>query len=282
MKYRLIFLCIVFPCLIFSQTKNLSDKNPAAASSTLPKSKAANYEALNAIDCNFSTAWVEGVKGSGIGEWIEIYLGRVENLLPLTELDIEVHAGYKKSYSSFEDNGLPSSFMAEIYIDNEKVSSKKIEEIDGELMGGLRNFSMDLTGVKKSTGDIKLKITILKARKGKKYDDTAISEILCNFKNSNPYNIKADLKKFSDLINKKDKKNLKIFSNIRPESILDQFINPFAEKTEPECDEAVFTVQSDRKVLLKAKVLGDSEVFAVFEHENNKWLLTGFMSTPAF
>lgn len=282
MRYRLLFLYFILPCFVLSQNQILSEKNHAIASSTLAKSKVANYEAGNAIDCIFTTAWVEGVKGDGANEWIEVYLGKVENILPLGELDIEIHPGYKKSYNSFQDNGVPSSFLVEVYIGDQKISSQKIEDPGEEFMLGVRNFTLDLSSCALKNGDIKLKITILKVRKGKKYDDTAISEILCNFKNSNPHNIKKDLEKLCTAINKKDKKGIKTFTNIKPETVLDQFTNPFNEEKSPECDENRIRIQSDSKVLLTAKVLGDSEVFAIFEYGSNKWQLTGFMSTPGF
>jgi hypothetical protein len=41
-----------------------------SASSSLSAQSNVNYRANNIHDLNYKTAWVEGVKGYGIGEWI--------------------------------------------------------------------------------------------------------------------------------------------------------------------------------------------------------------------
>lgn len=49
-----------------------SVKITATASSTRAPFRDLNYRAENAVDGSMATAWVEGVKGPGIGEWIQL------------------------------------------------------------------------------------------------------------------------------------------------------------------------------------------------------------------
>ncbi|MDG0809189.1 NADase-type glycan-binding domain-containing protein [Cohnella rhizosphaerae] len=72
----------------------------ATASSTLPGSKTASYEASNLIDKDPATCWCEGVKGLGVGQSVKL------SFAEKTELSgVAIAPGYGKSVASYLDNG---------------------------------------------------------------------------------------------------------------------------------------------------------------------------------
>lgn len=71
----------------------------ASASSVLPSSRVAAYGPGMVLDGDGATPWVEGVPGYGIGEWIELELGRTRRVTR-----IEIFNGYDKG-ARFRENG---------------------------------------------------------------------------------------------------------------------------------------------------------------------------------
>jgi len=57
-------------------------------------------------DNRLETAWCEGVRGWGEGEWIEVDLGRTAPIV-----GVEVRIGYQKSDWTFEENGVPTEIQ---------------------------------------------------------------------------------------------------------------------------------------------------------------------------
>ena len=71
----------------------------ASASSTRNAAGSLTYLPNNCIDGNLATAWVEGVEGSGIGEWIRFDFDREVELLR-----VRLAPGYFKSSQSWVRN----------------------------------------------------------------------------------------------------------------------------------------------------------------------------------
>lgn len=112
------------------------------------------------IDENITTAWVEGVTGHGIGEYI------------LFEFDdeysvegFEIFAGYQKSYSLYKKNSRPKEIILEFSDGTQE--TYKLED-------SMEKQSIDFED-KKITDFIK--VIIRSVYEGNKYEDTVISEI---------------------------------------------------------------------------------------------------------
>ncbi len=118
-----------------------------------------HHIAENVIDGSDSTAWIEGVSGDGVGEWIQLDL---DGEYVLNGLEIE--NGYWKS--------------AELYSKNGRVKSLRLTFSDGssqtfslnDEFGVLQTIALDAPVVTSS-----IKIEILEVYPGNKYDDTCIT-----------------------------------------------------------------------------------------------------------
>jgi outer membrane protein assembly factor BamB len=144
--------------------ENLTGEKPfnkAIASSELKASSVSTYNASNVLDGNPETAWVEGVQGQGLNEYIEITADTPQEISV-----IEIKNGYWKSYESFDNNSNAKRIQIELS------NGKTIEK---ELKGGIYdpNYIVFEEPVKSDS----IKITILDVNAGEKYEDTCISEI---------------------------------------------------------------------------------------------------------
>ena len=143
--------------------------NNIVASSTLKSQGSKNYKATNLYDSNHETAWVEGVKGHGIGQWIEYkgvraFLGMEKALSPVKEINIL--NGYVKSDKAWRENGRVKRLK--VYCNGKP---KCILELQNSR--SLQSFKVKGLFSKGST----IKFEILDVYPGTKYQDTAISEI---------------------------------------------------------------------------------------------------------
>ncbi len=133
----------------------------SASSSTAPANDFTYYPA-NALDGNLLTCWAEGVEGTGVGEWLEI-----SSNSPQTVSGLKLFNGYHKNDDIFGKNGCPTSVRLDF-------SDGSYEEF--------RNLScvygayQDLFFSQRETTYIR--ITILDANAGSKYEDACISEII--------------------------------------------------------------------------------------------------------
>ncbi|WP_231503770.1 NADase-type glycan-binding domain-containing protein [Paenibacillus sp. 1-18] len=127
------------------------------ASSTLPDQAGNSYAARNIMDGDASTAWCEGVKGDGVGEWIKIDFGSMQELK-----GFELINGLAKSSNAFQANN--------------RVKRMKLEFSNGQTMMVDNNFlSNEFPDGAVHTSFVK--ITIEAVEKGSKYHDTCMSEI---------------------------------------------------------------------------------------------------------
>jgi DNA-binding XRE family transcriptional regulator len=139
------------------------------ASSFLSSTNSKNeFEARNAKDLNYKTVWVEGVKGYGIGEFLEYNFKAVS--APITE--IKIVNGFVKSQTLWENNSRVKKLK--VYIDNELFTELNLEDIRG-----VQTFKFNPIGKERNNDlpDWKLKFEIAEVYKGLKYDDVVISEI---------------------------------------------------------------------------------------------------------
>lgn len=139
----------------------------AYSSSELKSLKDINYSAINIHDFDASTAWVEGIKGYGIGE--KLYVEFVFEQVPISITTLKIYNGYMKSEKAWSENSRVRTFK--LYVNNSPYALLQLDDVAGEQV-----FSID-TFVPTKNKPLKLTFEIYDVYKGTKYDETAISEI---------------------------------------------------------------------------------------------------------
>jgi hypothetical protein len=144
------------------------------ASSFLKSEGENHYEPKNAHDLNYKSAWVEGISGYGIGEYL---LYTFKGASPrITE--INVVNGYVKSKTAWKNNSRVKKLK--VYFNDEPYAILNLKDIRAtqsfkvKPIGNGDRKDFDLL---KTKPDWTLKFEILDVYKGLKYDDVVISEI---------------------------------------------------------------------------------------------------------
>lgn len=145
-----------------------------SASSTLKTYKGINYSAKNIHDLNYKTAWIEGVPGYGIGEYVIYHLPPQNPRIT----DVIIVNGYVKSSTTWKDNSRVKRLK--MYVNNEPFAILNLADSRQE-----QRFKFEPIGYADRQNWEQLqekpwwtiKFEILEVYKGDKYDDTAISEI---------------------------------------------------------------------------------------------------------
>jgi hypothetical protein len=123
------------------------------------------YKAENMTDGNNATAWAEGADGAGIGEWIKFGFDTPKKIKA-----IKILAGYAKTET--------------VYFNNNRVKEMKVIFSDGEAQTANLTDSKDFQRIvidrDRPTQFVKLEIRDV--YRGRKFDDTCISEIDFEFK----------------------------------------------------------------------------------------------------
>lgn len=130
-------------------------------SKTTASSNLKEYSPNLLLDNNKKTAWVEGVKGDGIGEWIKLDFKK-----DIEISNIAILNGYGKTVN--------------LYYKNNRVKKVKIEFSNGEHLIKKLICDMPRIQVIKLPKFIKtnyVKLTILEVEKGTEYKDTCISDL---------------------------------------------------------------------------------------------------------
>jgi len=125
-----------------------------------------NYSHENIWDKNPKTAWVEGNKEDGIGEFLEYgFFGKEPTINSIGMIN-----GYAKSVETYQNNNRVKTIRVSFGTGESYLFSLRDNE-----------FQMQVFRLPKPIKDVKLlRITIVDVYKGKKYRDTCISEIAFN------------------------------------------------------------------------------------------------------
>lgn len=137
-----------------------------SASSELTTQNHNSYKAKSANDLSYLTAWVEGKKGSGIGEYIEYSF---KNNSPRIT-SIIISNGYMKSENTWKNNNRVKSLK--LYVNGKVFGILNLTDSKTD-----QTFKLGTFGHNEDGSDLILKFEILEVYKGDKYDDTAITEI---------------------------------------------------------------------------------------------------------
>lgn len=132
-----------------------------SASSTLPPSKTGNYEPGNVDDDDPGTAWVEGAKGHGVGEWIQVEFTGEFTEVPISKIGII--SGYAKGERFKQNNRIKKAQL--VFSNGRRVSINLKDTAEMQYF----SFEPVLTD--------KVKLVIEDVYPGTKWDDTCISEI---------------------------------------------------------------------------------------------------------
>ena len=125
-----------------------------------------SYKAEFANDLSYKTAWVEGKKDEGIGEYLEYYF---KNDSPrITEIIIS--NGYMKSEETWKNNNRVKKLK--LYVNGIPFGILNLKDSRTD-----QYFELGTLGHNKNGTDLILKFEILEVYKGSKYNDTAITEI---------------------------------------------------------------------------------------------------------
>ena len=126
------------------------------------------YAAEKAHDFSIVTAWVEGVEGNGEGEYIKYaFPGTCPRITTVL-----IHNGYVKNWDVWRDNGRVKKLL--MYYNDEPYAILNLQDTMG-----LQSFDVGVLGYedKDSAPAWSIKFEILEVYPGKKYEDTAITEL---------------------------------------------------------------------------------------------------------
>lgn len=135
---------------------------------TASSALADRYAAEKAHDFSIVTAWVEGVEGNGEGEYIKYaFPGTCPRITTVL-----IHNGYVKNWDAWRDNGRVKKLL--MYYNDEPYAILNLQDTMG-----LQSFDVGVLGYedKDSAPAWSIKFEILEVYPGKKYEDTAITEI---------------------------------------------------------------------------------------------------------
>ena len=126
------------------------------------------YAAEKAHDFSIVTAWVEGVEGNGEGEYLRYsFPGTCPRITTVL-----IHNGYVKNWEVWRDNARVKRLL--MYYNDEPYAILNLQDTMG-----LQSFDVGVLGYedKDSAPAWSIKFEILEVYPGKKYEDTAITEI---------------------------------------------------------------------------------------------------------
>lgn len=137
------------------------------ASSSLPPIKNFDYKPANAHDFSFEKVWAEGVKGYGIGEYIQYFFkGNCPRITTVYILN-----GHVKNEKAWRNNSRVKSLM--MYYNDEPYAILKLNDTRS-----LQSYDVGLLGYHDPKApEWSLKFEILEVYPGERYDDTVISEL---------------------------------------------------------------------------------------------------------
>ena len=140
-------------------------------SSTLKQQGKQDYKASNIHDLDYSTTWIEGAEGYGIGEWVEYTLPASNPRI--TELLIA--NGYVRTKKLWEEN-------SRVKVLDVEVNGKPFARIHLADVYALQSVKVPHIGYSdrehlEGKAPIRIRFIIREVYPGEKYQDTAISEI---------------------------------------------------------------------------------------------------------
>jgi hypothetical protein len=146
-------------------------------SSSLASKGDNNYTAESLSDDDVRTAWVEGAKGYGIGEFVEF----IFNYNAPRATSVTISNGYNKNAATWKNNSRVKTLN--VY-ENDKLlmavnlaDTRDLQQFDLPHPIPNRKGEDGMSEYKENMPPVRLRMMISEVYKGDKYEDTAISEI---------------------------------------------------------------------------------------------------------
>lgn len=140
-----------------------------SVSSTLKPEGKVNYEPKNLFDNLRNTAWVEGAKGQGIGEYIELSVPKKSKADAKDETIIDIFNGYSQNPATYKKNSRVKKIK--LYVNGQAIAILDLQDTPNR-----QTFDIEGLAIPKNV-DLTYKFEILDVYKGDKYEDTAITEL---------------------------------------------------------------------------------------------------------
>lgn len=140
--------------------------NYKVAASSSAGQNGMDYAAGLANDLRYDTAWVAGGNNSGIGESIEYYF---ENKSPRIT-SVIISNGYMKNDAAWQNNNRVREFK--VSANGRPIALLQLSDAKTD-----ETFEIGTLGHNPDGSDLVLKFEIILVYKGKKYNDTAVTEI---------------------------------------------------------------------------------------------------------
>ncbi|MBC7807631.1 MAG: hypothetical protein H7145_15970 [Akkermansiaceae bacterium] len=145
------------------------------ASSSLAASGANRYSPKMSQDGDLKTAWVEGMKGDGVGSWLEFTFNRSadaaepgrDNAVAIKELYL--FNGYRKSEQLWRANGRVRTF--DLLVNGKRAA--RLQLADTRRYQTVKTPRIVLPPGKVTT----LRLVVVRVYRGRDHSDTAISEL---------------------------------------------------------------------------------------------------------
>ncbi|MCT4543659.1 MAG: hypothetical protein N4A63_08970 [Vallitalea sp.] len=136
------------------------------ATSNLEKQGEIEYSAIQAHDFRVDTAWVEGVDGYGIGEYISYYFKSNASHIST----IAIYNGYAKNEYLYNNNGRVKKLC--LYVNGRKYAILELEDTWKKQVFNVEPLKSTIEGI-----DLILTFEILEVYQGNKCEDTCIADI---------------------------------------------------------------------------------------------------------
>ncbi|MBF0106946.1 MAG: discoidin domain-containing protein [Deltaproteobacteria bacterium] len=143
-------------------------RTTVTVSSVLAPQSGNFYGARSAFDGNPSTAWVEGVDGYGVNEWIKLAFGS-----PMKFKSLYITNGYAKNNDVYLKNSRPKKIRLDVD------SGQSFEHTLSD------TSASQIIILPLAVSSTSVKLTILSVYPGSKYMDTCISEFTADFEEFN-------------------------------------------------------------------------------------------------
>lgn len=162
--------------VIYARTRDKEDVSVdyVETSSELAGQEGKTYDGNNLIDGDYSTAWVEGVDGVGVGQTITLHLDK-----PTEVYGVLLYNGYLASVDLYNKNGK----VTQVAVDfgQGQVVKKDIDTYAPQTSGdSISEMNMNIGRIAPDQPVVTdtITITITEAVAGDKYEDTCISEVV--------------------------------------------------------------------------------------------------------
>jgi hypothetical protein len=222
-----------------------------------------SYRAENLCDNNFKTAWVEGVKGYGIGEIFQYFINnykyykdekfeKINDYIPPIN-EIRLFNGYVKSEKAFKENSRIKKLK--MYVDGQPWVILELADTTSQQIFEIPEIKyLKIKNRKDYKEDLVLKFEILEVYKGTKYEDTCLTELL--------------LYTYSRLCFPKSSKvtmSDNIYKNIEDLKIGDKILS-YNEKTKTFFEDEIVSLENTMHNNYVEYDFGDKKIIATEDH----------------